>query len=59
MPKSFTPIRTQNPYSELYCRSRDIQEIVLHIIQGIFGAILALLSDPLLFLAPLGVFLRY
>ena len=59
LPKFFAPIRTQNPYSELYWSTRNIQEIVLHIILGILGTILALLSLPLLVLAPLSVFLLY
>ena len=59
LPRFFIPIRTQNPYSELYCSTRNIQEIVLHIFLGLLGTILALLSLPLLVLAPLSIFSLY
>ena len=59
LPKLFSPLRTENPYGELYFSSRNIWEILLHVILGLCGGLMVLVSVPLLIAAPVSLFVLY
>jgi hypothetical protein len=59
LPKFFSPLRTENPYGELFLSSRNVREIALHVCLGVWSGFMVIVSVPLFVVAPVSLFILY